>query len=108
MMPDMETFSDQLRRAIDSCGLTRYRIAKLTGLTQSMLCRFLAGHAITSGHLDKLAELLRLRITMQGPPKRLVAKVRRRGDATARPAKVTPRQARARAAKRSKRSRPGG
>lgn len=75
----MATLSDQIRRAIDTCGLSRYRIAQETELEESTLCRFMAGRAITTANLDRLAELLRLSIAMKGPPKRLIQKARRGG-----------------------------
>ena len=36
-------FGDQLRRAIDRSGKTRYRIAQDTGINESALCNFMAG-----------------------------------------------------------------
>ena len=57
------TLSDQVRKVIESCGMTRYRIAQETIVSQSTLSRFMAGHAVTSDTLDALAELLGLRIT---------------------------------------------
>ena len=35
--------SDQLRDAIDGCGLTRYKLAQITGVSQPALCRFMKG-----------------------------------------------------------------
>lgn len=36
--------TDQLRQAIDDSGLTRYRIAKETGISESALAQFYHGH----------------------------------------------------------------
>ncbi len=36
-------FEDQLRREIERCGLTRYRISKLTGIDTAVLSRFMSG-----------------------------------------------------------------
>lgn len=55
--------SDEIRRAIENCGLTRYRIAKETGIAESTLSRFMHGYAMTTDVLDRLAELLDMHIT---------------------------------------------
>lgn len=36
-------FEDQLRREIERCGLTRYRISKMTGIDNAVLSRFMSG-----------------------------------------------------------------
>ena len=56
--------TDVLKAAIEESGLSRYRIAKDTGLTEPSLCRFMQGR--TSLRLDKadvLAEYLGLELT---------------------------------------------
>ena len=61
-------FSEQVRRAIDGCGSTRYRISKQTGIDQAVLCRFMSGkQGLDMKTLDVLAEFLGLRIVMDGP-----------------------------------------
>jgi transcriptional regulator with XRE-family HTH domain len=53
-------FSDQLRRAVAACGLSRYRIAKTIGVSESLLSRFMSGKWLGQETLDRLAELLDL------------------------------------------------
>ena len=56
--------SDQIRRAVDDCGITRYAIYKATGIDQGTLSRFVAGAAgMSLDNLDRLANLLDLNIT---------------------------------------------
>ena len=56
-------FSDELRRAVDACGLSRYRIAKTLGIAESTLSRFMSGErGLTMKCLDRLAELLDLHV----------------------------------------------
>jgi transcriptional regulator with XRE-family HTH domain len=58
------SLSDELRKAIDTCGETRYRIAKETGIAQETLSRFMSGErGLPMKTLDKLAEYLDLHIT---------------------------------------------
>lgn len=55
--------TDVLKAAIRQCGVTRYRIAKDTGILETSLSRFMAGE--TSLRLDKadvLAEYLGLEL----------------------------------------------
>jgi DNA transposition AAA+ family ATPase len=60
--------SDQIRRAIKDCGLTRYRIYKETGIDQASLSKFLSGErGLSLEALDKLGELLNLKVVMHGP-----------------------------------------
>jgi transcriptional regulator with XRE-family HTH domain len=55
-------FSDQLRRAVAASGLSRYRIAKLLGVSESLLSRFMAGKWLGQQTLDALAALLDLHV----------------------------------------------
>jgi transcriptional regulator with XRE-family HTH domain len=69
----METFSDQLRRAILDSGLTRYVISRETGVAESVLSRFVRGErGLSTESIDPLMEFLGLEIR----PRR---KARRRG-----------------------------
>ena len=59
-----ESFSDQIRRAIDSSGYSRYAICKRIKVDQSTMSRFMnGGGGMSMDGLDRLAELLGLRIT---------------------------------------------
>ena len=62
--------SDQIRRAVEASGVSRYRIAQATGIKQSTLSRFMAGTGgMTVETLDKLAEYLGLEIVVKGKAK---------------------------------------
>ena len=68
-------FSDQIRAAVESSGLSRYRISMETGVAQSILSRFMAGsQAVNSDTLDRLAELLRISVVSKGPTKAVLAR----------------------------------
>ncbi|MHC4610053.1 MAG: helix-turn-helix domain-containing protein [Planctomycetota bacterium] len=56
--------SDQIRRAVDGCGMTRYAISKATGIDQATLSRFMSGErGLPMRTLDVLADFLDLSIT---------------------------------------------
>jgi transcriptional regulator with XRE-family HTH domain len=58
--------SQQIRDAIESCGKTRYQIAKDTGIDQATLSRFMSGNGgLSIPVLDKLGAYLNLRITTE-------------------------------------------
>lgn len=62
--------SDQVREAIRDADCTRYAISKATGIDQAVLSKFLTGErGMSLDSLDKLAEFLNLRITVQKPRK---------------------------------------
>jgi transcriptional regulator with XRE-family HTH domain len=61
-------FSDQLRRAVDASGLSRYRIAKEIGVSESLLSRFMSGKWLGEENLDALAALLGLNIVADKRP----------------------------------------
>lgn len=64
-MATTRLISDDLRRAIESSGLTRYRIAKDTGLSQSLLSRFVSGErGLSLEAIDKIGTLLGLRLVV--------------------------------------------
>ena len=61
--------TDQLRQAIDDCGLTRYRIAKETDISESTLAQFYNGHrGLSMEALNALGEFLQLTIHMGRKP----------------------------------------
>jgi transcriptional regulator with XRE-family HTH domain len=61
--------SDQLRQAIDDSGLTRYQIAKATGIDESALAKFYNGHrGLSMEALNALGEFLQLKITLGRKP----------------------------------------
>ncbi|MCE9548278.1 MAG: helix-turn-helix domain-containing protein [Planctomycetia bacterium] len=63
--------SDQVRAAIEGCGLTRYEISKQTGIDQSALTRFMSGErGLSTTVLDTLGELLGLDIVIRKSPRR--------------------------------------
>jgi hypothetical protein len=62
------TFSDELRRAVDDCGLSRYRLCKELGIAESTLSRFmLRERGLTMKCLDRLAALLDLHVARGAP-----------------------------------------
>lgn len=61
--------TDQLRQAIDDSGLTRYRIAKETGISESALAQFYNGHrGLSMEALNALGEFLQLTIQLGRKP----------------------------------------
>jgi len=69
--------SDQIRRAIDASGVTRYRIAKTIGLDHAVFSRFMADKSgLSVKNLDALADVLGLNVTARGPAKVLPAERR--------------------------------
>jgi transcriptional regulator with XRE-family HTH domain len=62
---------DQIRRAVDAGGLSRYRIAKEIGVAESTMSRFMAGKGgLSLANLDLLADLLSLDIAAPGRRKK--------------------------------------
>lgn len=64
--------TDQLRRAIDDSGITRYRIVKDAGINESALAQFYNGHrGLSMNALNALGEYLKLKIVLgRKAPKR--------------------------------------
>jgi transcriptional regulator with XRE-family HTH domain len=63
--------SDQVRRAVDASGLSRYRISKEIGVAESTMSRFMSGQGgLSMENLDALAELIGLDIAGPRRPKK--------------------------------------
>ena len=53
------SFSDQVRRAVENCGVSRYAIAKASGVTEGALSRFVAGKRdMTLRTLERIAPII--------------------------------------------------
>lgn len=64
-------FSDEIRRAVDACGRSRYALCKELGIAESLMSRFMAGKGwLGQGNLDALAELLGLHVTADKLPRK--------------------------------------
>jgi hypothetical protein len=63
-MSGMSTpFSEQLRQAVRESKLSRYKIAALTGIAESTLCKFVQGErGLRLDSIDQLMECLGLQI----------------------------------------------
>jgi transcriptional regulator with XRE-family HTH domain len=60
---DLGTISGQLRNVIEAGGMTREAIAKASGVSLSVISRFMAGErTLTLKTVDKLAAALELRL----------------------------------------------
>jgi hypothetical protein len=61
--------SDQIRQAIDDSGLSRYRIAQETGISETTLSLFCNGQrGLPMRTLDTLGEFLELKVTLGRKP----------------------------------------
>lgn len=54
--------TEELRRIIESSGLSRYEIAKRSGVSQGTLSKLMTGLDVTTRTLDALAPILGLRL----------------------------------------------
>lgn len=58
--------SDQVRRAVDKSGMSRYAICKALGMDQATMSRFMAGGGgLSMAYLDALADYLGLEIVVR-------------------------------------------
>ena len=66
----MTKVSEQLRKAMERSGMTRYEIAKQAGIEQSSLSRFFSGdRGLSQDAIDAICKLLGLRL-VSGTPRR--------------------------------------
>ena len=73
-------FSDQIRQAIEECGMSRYRISKETDISEPTLSWFMSRQrGLTMNVLDILAEFLGLNITTGRKPKGTTGRKPKRG-----------------------------
>lgn len=64
-----KTLTDQLRQAMDDSGITRYRIAKETGISEATLSKFYLGQrGLSMKALNALGEYLQLTIHLGRKP----------------------------------------
>ncbi len=57
--------SDEIRRAVDASGLSRYRISKTLGIAESTMSRFMSGQGgLSMEYLDVMADLLDLHVAV--------------------------------------------
>ena len=61
----MKPFSEQIRDAIEATGVSRYAIAEQTGISESVLSRFMSGsQSMSLASLDKIADALGLQVVV--------------------------------------------
>jgi DNA-binding Xre family transcriptional regulator len=61
MNPD--NITTRLRRAIESSDRSRYALAKESGVSESTLCKFMAGGSLRLDSVDRLCDVLELELT---------------------------------------------
>jgi transcriptional regulator with XRE-family HTH domain len=75
----MASTADQLRQAIERSGLTRYRVAKLSGISEAVLSRFANAQTdLTLANTDKLCAALGLRVVLKPKAKHATKKPKKR------------------------------
>lgn len=66
MVFSMAELLNNMRKAIEASGQSRYRISKETGIAESVLSRFISGEtALTVETVERLAEYLGLEIVVR-------------------------------------------
>ena len=74
-MSRMTSFSDQIRRAVDQSGYTRYRIWQDIDIDQAQMSRFMSGQGgLSTESLDRLAKLLGLTVVAKKAKSPKIAK----------------------------------
>jgi hypothetical protein len=67
----MKTLTDQIRKAIETGGKTRYQISKETGIDEATLSRFMYGKGgLSMAGLDAIGKSLGLQIVAGKPSKK--------------------------------------
>ena len=67
----LKPLTDQIRQAIDDSGLTRYRIAQETEISESALAQFYNGHrGLSMESMNALGEYLQLSIQLGRKPEK--------------------------------------
>lgn len=67
----METVTEQLRRAVEACGQSRYAICAATGIDKAAMSRFMVnGTGLHSASIDKLCLHLGLVLKPGKPEKK--------------------------------------
>ena len=75
----MPPIYDDIRDAIEASDMSRYRIAKETGIGESQLCLFMAGKkGLSVEALEKLADCLGLEITTRRKRRKISKKTNRK------------------------------
>ena len=75
----MATVTEKLRQAVETCGQTRNAIAVATGISPSVLCRFVTdGRGLRSANIDRLCEHLDLELVPKKRARRTTKKKARR------------------------------
>lgn len=73
--------SDQIRRIIDASGMTRYRIGKLLEVDNALMSRFMNRKAgLSMEVLDKLGELLKIKLSAGAKASKAKANKRKAGE----------------------------
>jgi hypothetical protein len=64
-----ELFSDQLRRAIEESGLSRYAINKAAGIDKGVMSKFMAGKVgLRMESVDRIVSVLSLKLVVESSP----------------------------------------
>jgi predicted transcriptional regulator len=78
------TFTDEIRREIKRCGVSRYRISKKANVGQPALSKLMAGKGLGYAALDRVAKAIGLHVT-RNPE--IAARLARTATKPGRPAK---------------------
>lgn len=63
--------SDQVRAAIDGCGLTRYEVGKRSGVDHSAISRFMSWErGLSSEALDAVGAVIGLKVSIPKQPRK--------------------------------------